>query len=266
MAIVTEISWDDMLDGKPLPENPARQAWRAAVAEVAEKAKAALPEAVNGRIEKAVAIVLNGDVELMADGKAQIASQSNGTTQYVVCNGTCACRDFAKAEGGWCKHRTAAAIHKRASALAKQRLSQLDHTSNGTSTPPVEPPQATLGPAIPLSEETPGVPEVLKLFITHLHGRPFVRYAGLLALAHERGLQSLEASFLHVTDTLATAQATAVFTDGRRFTECADASPENVPFHIKPHFARMALTRCKARCLRDALNIGLTALEEVDAE
>ena len=25
MAIVTEISWDDMLDGKPLPETPARQ-------------------------------------------------------------------------------------------------------------------------------------------------------------------------------------------------------------------------------------------------
>ena len=31
MAIVTEISWDDMLDGKPLPETPARKAWRDAV-------------------------------------------------------------------------------------------------------------------------------------------------------------------------------------------------------------------------------------------
>lgn len=49
MAIVTEISWDDLFDGKPLPEHPTRTAWRAAVAEVAEKAKATLP-ACNGRV------------------------------------------------------------------------------------------------------------------------------------------------------------------------------------------------------------------------
>ena len=49
MAIVTEISWDDMLDGKALPEHPARAAWREAVAEIAEKAKAKLPEC-NGRV------------------------------------------------------------------------------------------------------------------------------------------------------------------------------------------------------------------------
>ena len=44
MAIVTEISWDDILDGKPLLEAPARQAWREAVAEIADKAKTKLPE------------------------------------------------------------------------------------------------------------------------------------------------------------------------------------------------------------------------------
>ena len=81
MAIVTEISWDDMVDGKPLPETPARKAWREAVAEIAEKAKATLPEC-NGRVDKAVAIVLAGDVELLPEGKAKVASQSNGTTQY----------------------------------------------------------------------------------------------------------------------------------------------------------------------------------------
>jgi hypothetical protein len=104
MAIVTEISWDDMLDGKALPETPARKAWREAVAEIAEKAKATLPEC-NGRVDKAVAIVLAGDVELLPDGKAKVASQSNGTTQYFVVNGTCECKDFAKAPSGWCKHR-----------------------------------------------------------------------------------------------------------------------------------------------------------------
>src|SRR5215468_5012293 len=131
MTIVAQFSWDDI--ASPDFDNPARQAWREAVSEVAERAKAALPEAVNGRIDKAVAMVLAGDVELLPDGKAKVASQSNGTTQYVVCNGTCECRDFARVEGGWCKHRTAAAIHKRAYALAKQKLAQLDGASTGTS-------------------------------------------------------------------------------------------------------------------------------------
>src|SRR6266545_6613782 len=40
MAIVTEISWDDMWSGKALPESPARKAFREAVAEIAENSKA----------------------------------------------------------------------------------------------------------------------------------------------------------------------------------------------------------------------------------
>jgi hypothetical protein len=68
-----------------------------------------------------------------------------------------------------------------------------------------------------------------------------------------------------VTADLATATATAVFADGRRFTECGDATPGNVNSRIKPHYPRMALTRAKARCLRDALNLGdLVAAEELE--
>jgi hypothetical protein len=119
MVAVKEFSWEEV--SSPNFENPARKAWRAAVAEIAAKAKQTLPEC-NGRVERAAALVLNGDVELLPDGKAKVASQSNGTIQYVVCNGTCECRDFAKAEGGWCKHRIAAGMHKRASALAKAKL------------------------------------------------------------------------------------------------------------------------------------------------
>ena len=128
MAIVTEISWDDMLEGKPLPENPARTAWREAVAAIAEKAKTKLPEC-SGRVESAVKIVLNGDVELQADGTAKVASQSNGSTAYHVVNGHCDCKDFAKAPHNLCKHRLSAAIVWRAHELAKQRLEQLDHAS-----------------------------------------------------------------------------------------------------------------------------------------
>ena len=60
------------------------------------------------------------------------------------------------------------------------------------------------------------------------------------------------------------AQATASFQDGRRFVESGDATPENVHFGVRPHFARLALTRAKARALRDALNIGICAVEELE--
>src|SRR5215471_3734074 len=121
MAIVTEITWDDMLDGKPLPEPSARRAWCEAVAEIADKAKQTLPEC-NGRVDSAVKIVLAGDVELSADGMAKVASQSNGQTAYHIVNGSCDCKDYSKALSNWCKHRIAAGIQKRAYALAKAKL------------------------------------------------------------------------------------------------------------------------------------------------
>ena len=88
------------------PSTPTtdRTAWRKAVADIAEKAKAKLPECTS-RVDKAVAIVLNGDVELLPDGTAKVASQSNGTAEYLVVNGECTCKDFAKAPHQLCKHR-----------------------------------------------------------------------------------------------------------------------------------------------------------------
>jgi len=146
MAIVTEISWDDMLDGKSLPENPARQAWREAVAEIADKARAKLPEC-SGRVDSAVKIVLAGDVELLADGTAKVASQSNGTTAYHVVNGHCDCKDFAKAPHSFCKHRLSAAIARRAQELVKAKLAD----TNGQAETPSQPAQSD-APMIPLPE------------------------------------------------------------------------------------------------------------------
>ena len=124
MVAVREIAWEEV--SAPGFEMTTRQAWRAAVTEIAERAKATLPEC-NGRVDSAAKLVLAGDVELLADGKARVASQSNGTTQYVVCNGTCECKDFAKAPSGWCKHRIAAGIQKRAQELVQKKLSAGTH-------------------------------------------------------------------------------------------------------------------------------------------
>jgi hypothetical protein len=101
MVAIKEFSWEDV--SAPDFENPARQAWREAVASIADKAKAKLPEC-NGRVDSAVKIVLAGDVELLADGRAKVASQSNGSTAYHVVNGHCDCRDYEKAPHNFCKH------------------------------------------------------------------------------------------------------------------------------------------------------------------
>ena len=137
MAIVTSYDWESDTwthNG----DNPARTAWRDAVAEIAEKAKATLPEC-NGRVDSAVKIVLNGDVELLPDGTARVASQSNGTTKYFIVNGECTCKDYPKAPSFWCKHRIAAGLMKRSRTLAKIKLEQLQ--SNGTTPPATEQPQ-----------------------------------------------------------------------------------------------------------------------------
>jgi hypothetical protein len=252
MVAVVEMSWQDVFDGTPLPESPVRQAFRKAVEEVAQKAREALPEA-NGRIDSAVKIVLQGDVEILPDGKAKVASQSNGQTIYHVVNGECSCKDFVKAPGNFCKHRLSAALYKRSTTLAKQKLAQLDGTHNGQ--------QATVQPTSAPKAELPIPPQ----FVVELHGKQFVTFSGLLTLAHERGLASLKADFITVTTELALAHAVATFADGRTFEESADATPANVNSKIRPHFPRMALTRSKARCLRDALNIPLVCLEELEA-
>jgi len=107
-----------------------------------------------GRVDSAVKIVLAGDVEVQADGTAKVASQSNGQTAYHIVNGSCDCKDYPKAPSNWCKHRIAAGMAKRAHALAKTKLEQLDGVSNGVSKPPVEPSQAQ-----PQAEANPALPE-----------------------------------------------------------------------------------------------------------
>src|SRR5215813_1019622 len=122
-------------------DNPARKIWRDAVAEIGERAKQTLPQC-NGRVDAATKIVLAGDVELLPDGKAKVASQSNGTTKYFIVNGECTCKDYPKAPSFWCKHRIAAGLAKRARTLAKSKLEQLNSTHNGTTQPSTEQPQA----------------------------------------------------------------------------------------------------------------------------
>jgi hypothetical protein len=94
-----------------------------------------------------------------------------------------------------------------------------------------------------------------------------VKYEGLLARAHEDGLRSIHTELLQVpTKTNGdTAIVRAVVVTGRgTFEGIGDAAPGNVNARVTGHLLRVAETRAKARALRDAVNIGLVALEELD--
>ena len=103
----------------------ARQTFRETVARVAAKAKERLPVAVNGRVGKAVALVLQGDVEPQADGTITVYSATDATRRYMLQGTSCTCQDFERGQApeGWCCHRIAAGIAKRVQELLPQEHS-----------------------------------------------------------------------------------------------------------------------------------------------
>jgi hypothetical protein len=97
-------------------------------------------------------------------------------------------------------------------------------------------------------------------------GRDYVLYTGLLASAHDKGLRSITTTLVQVPSDLnghvAICHAT-VETEQGTFTGLGDASPTNVNRMMVNALIRMAETRAKARALRDAVNIGVTAFAEL---
>ena len=148
MVALKEITWEEA--SSPDFGKPARQAWRSAVAEVAEKAQAKLPECAS-RVTKAVALVLRNDVELLADGAAKVASASNANLSYLIANGHCDCRDFERAPHNFCTHRLSAAIARRAQELTKAKLEGMNIQNEPPSQPAQPEAPTTSLPEAPVS-------------------------------------------------------------------------------------------------------------------
>jgi hypothetical protein len=106
-------------------------------------------------------------------------------------------------------------------------------------------------------------------YMIERQGKRFVLYAGLLEEAHNRGLRSIETDLVQVPSKengeVAIVKA-VIRTEEGKFAGIGDASPQNVNSAIAPHLIRMAETRAKARALRDAINVGVTAFEELGGE
>jgi len=108
--------------------------------------------------------------------------------------------------------------------------------------------------------------KVKKDYIINWQGSDFVKYEGLLDEAHQQGLSRISTTLIqvpHQDNGNVAIVAAEVETAKGTFSGLGDASPGNVGRMIVPHLIRMAETRAKARALRDAVNIGVTALEEL---
>jgi predicted nucleic acid-binding Zn finger protein len=110
-------------------------------------------------------------------------------------------------------------------------------------------------------------PKLDEKFIMKIDDKDFVLYAGLLDVAHQKNLCSVDVELIQTPSEenkfTAICKATVKTVDGKTFTDIGDANPANCNYKIVKHIIRLSATRAKARAFRDMDNIGMTALEEL---
>lgn len=124
-------------------------------------------------------------------------------------------------------------------------------------------------PAHPVGDDPPQHGGLRKEFLVERQGRTFALYQGLLDLAHQEGLLGITTVLVQIPSDLN--QMTAIVhatvqTERGTFMGLGDANPGNVNRMMVPHLIRLAETRAKARALRDAVNVGVAALEELGGD
>ena len=110
-------------------------------------------------------------------------------------------------------------------------------------------------------------PKLDERWITKIEGKEFVKYPGLLDLAHQHGLSSIEVEIAQMptkeNGNFAVCRATVMSKIGETYIDIGDANPGNCSSKVSKHLLRMASTRSIARALRSYTNVGMTALEEL---
>lgn len=256
-------------------------------------------EGVGNRLNRAARVVTEGRITPNSDGSYTVEGSAGRT---YVCTESCTCPNSQKSKSKWCYHLVAVALYvewqRRLQPLllpprptVDERLAQYPvvGTSQGMAvhaipvaalfTPTQEVSMAdteyidvteTPSAATAILEPSKGhdAPQVCipREYTVNIKGKTHVLYTGLVITARQHGLMSLSADWTYNDAELSLAHAVCTFADGRRYEESGDATPGNVSKGIAAHFRRVALTRAKARCLRDALGISEASVEELADE
>jgi hypothetical protein len=239
-------------DVENIDAEKADELWMDAVGTVVTKAYERMPEHLE-TIKNAYQLIVDGKVEPSTNGGYIVASGlAKGRVSWHV-NGKCDCPDWAQVPQGLCVHKLATMIWTRATQLLAGKVHQ----------EPAPAPSTEPAPGLADTAEPTRAFHIAPEHIVTIQGQSFVRFAGLLLMAHEKGLLHLSAVWTFNDPELSLAHAVATFQDGRRFEESGDASPATVNKKVAGHFRRVALTRAKARALRDALGCDLVSVEEL---
>lgn len=120
-------------------------------------------------------------------------------------------------------------------------------------------------------EEKQEEKQVDKKFIINLQGKEFIKFEGLLDLAHQMNLKSINTELVYADyeKQRFVFKATAIFGDGlhtRLFVGHGDADTHNTGDFVRVHLPRMAETRAVARALRLGCNIGMCSAEELGGD
>ena len=111
-----------------------RATFRETLAQAAAQAKLLLPAQVNGRLEKAVALVLHGDVEPQADGTMTVYSATDATRRYILQGNSCTCSDYERRQApeGWCAHKIAANLQRSVERVLARMPLEASRTAQET--------------------------------------------------------------------------------------------------------------------------------------
>lgn len=113
-------------------------------------------------------------------------------------------------------------------------------------------------------------PKIDERFIEIIEGREFIKFGGLLHLAHEKGISRIETEIIQLPTSengnSAIIRAVVESKEGDLFSGIGDCSPANCHPKVQKHLIRIAETRAIARCLKLHVDSPFTCLEELADE
>lgn len=105
-----------------------------------------------------------------------------------------------------------------------------------------------------------------KLYFMNLQGRDYITFEGLMALAHDEGIQGTKTEILKFPDKpgdMTIIRAIVTDKNGKEWSGIGDADANNTNKNVAKHAVRMAETRAVGRALRMMLGTG-TMYEEME--